>query len=95
MSDAQIGLLTATPIIIAFAGVVLVVNNSLTRLALSFGSLDGTRPGAIYFNLHDTANWPKWTVATTAYHEGVPGHHLQGSIANEAADIPTLFKLLN
>lgn len=59
------------------------------------GSLDGTRPGAIYFNLHDTANWPKWTVATTAYHEGVPGHHLQGSIANEATDIPTLFKLLN
>jgi uncharacterized protein (DUF885 family) len=59
------------------------------------GSLDGTRPGGIYFNLHDTANWPKWTVATTAYHEGVPGHHLQGSIANEAAEIPTLFKLLN
>jgi uncharacterized protein (DUF885 family) len=59
------------------------------------GSLDGTRPGGIYFNLHDTANWPKWTVATTAYHEGVPGHHLQGSIANEATDIPTLFKLLN
>ncbi len=59
------------------------------------GSIDGTRPGAIYFNLHDTANWPKWTVATTAYHEGVPGHHLQGSIANEATDIPTLFKLLN
>lgn len=59
------------------------------------GSLDGTRPGAIYFNLHDTANWPRWTIATTAYHEGVPGHHLQGSIANEATDIPTLFKLLN
>lgn len=58
------------------------------------GSLDGTRPGAIYFNLHDTANWPSWTVATTAYHEGVPGHHFQGSIANEASDIPTLFKVL-
>jgi uncharacterized protein (DUF885 family) len=59
------------------------------------GSLDGQRPGAIYFNLHDTANWPRWTVATTVYHEGVPGHLLQGSIANEASDIPVLFKLLN
>lgn len=59
------------------------------------GSLDGTRPGAIYFNLHDTANWPRWTIATTAYHEGMPGHHLQGSIANESTDIPNLFKVLN
>ncbi|MDB5424997.1 MAG: hypothetical protein JWQ29_2413 [Phenylobacterium sp.] len=58
------------------------------------GSLDGTRPGAIYFNLHDTANWPKWQIPTTVYHESVPGHHLQGSIANEAREIPTLVKLL-
>jgi len=58
------------------------------------GSLDGSRPGGIYFNLHDTADWPRWTIASTAYHEGVPGHHLQGSLANEASDIPTLCKSL-
>ena len=58
------------------------------------GSIDGTRPGAIYFNLHDTANWPKWGLPTTVYHEGLPGHHLAGSIANEATDTPTLLKLL-
>ena len=58
------------------------------------GSIDGTRPGGIYFNLRDTANWPKWAIPTTAYHEGVPGHHLQGSIANELADLPGLFKVL-
>jgi len=58
------------------------------------GSLDGSRPGGIYFNLHDTADWPRWTIASTAYHEGVPGHHLQGSLANEATDIPTLCKSL-
>lgn len=58
------------------------------------GSLDGTRPGGIYFNLNDTANWPRWSIATTAYHEGVPGHHLQGSIANEATGIPTALKVL-
>jgi uncharacterized protein (DUF885 family) len=59
------------------------------------GSLDGSRPGGIYFNLRDTANWARWAIPTTAYHEGVPGHHLQGSIANEATDIPTLCKLLS
>ena len=59
------------------------------------GSVDGTRPGAIYFNLHDTANWPRWAVPTTAYHEGLPGHHLQGSIANETTGMPILFKLLS
>jgi uncharacterized protein (DUF885 family) len=58
------------------------------------GSLDGSRPGGIYFNLRDTADWPRWTIASTAYHEGVPGHHLQGSLANEATDIPTLCKSL-
>jgi uncharacterized protein (DUF885 family) len=58
------------------------------------GAVDGSRPAAIYFNLHDTADWPRWTIADTAYHEGMPGHHLQGSLANEDPDIPGLFKLL-
>jgi uncharacterized protein (DUF885 family) len=59
------------------------------------GSLDGTRPGAIYFNLHDTANWPKWQLPTTIYHESLPGHHLQGSLVNEAQGTPRLMKLLS
>lgn len=58
------------------------------------GAMDGSRPGAIYFNLRDTANWPRWAIATTAYHEGVPGHHFQGSIANETPDLPALFKTI-
>lgn len=58
------------------------------------GAVDGSRPAAIYFNLHTTADWPRWTIATTAYHEGDPGHHLQGSLANENPDIPDLFKLM-
>ena len=58
------------------------------------GSIDGSRPGAIYFNLADTHNWPSWVTPTTVYHEGLPGHHLAASFANEANDIPTVFKLL-
>ena len=48
------------------------------------GSLDGSRPGAYYINLRDTAEVPSWTLSTLTYHESIPGHHLQLSIAIEA-----------
>ena len=47
------------------------------------GSLDGTRPGIYYINLRDTAEVPSWTLPTLTYHESIPGHHLQISIAQE------------
>ncbi|MBL8530581.1 MAG: DUF885 domain-containing protein [Hyphomonadaceae bacterium] len=47
-------------------------------------ALDGSRPGAYYINLRDTAEWPRFTLPTLSYHEGVPGHHWQGSIQQEA-----------
>lgn len=58
------------------------------------GSLDGSRPGAYYINLMDTAIWPKWALPTLTYHESLPGHHLQGSLALEATDTPLLHKSL-
>ena len=48
------------------------------------GALDGSRAGAYYINLRNTAEWPRFTLPTLTYHEGIPGHHLQGSIAQEA-----------
>jgi uncharacterized protein (DUF885 family) len=48
------------------------------------GALDGSRPGIYYINLRDTAEVPSWTLPTLTYHEGIPGHHLQGSLAMEA-----------
>jgi uncharacterized protein (DUF885 family) len=50
--------------------------------------LDGSRPGVYYINLKDTADWPKWSLPTLSYHEGVPGHHFQISIASETKDLP-------
>jgi uncharacterized protein (DUF885 family) len=52
-------------------------------------SLDHKRPGMIFFNLHDTMEWPKWELSSTLYHEGLPGHQLQGGIAQESK-IPTI-----
>lgn len=47
------------------------------------GALDGSRPGIYYINLRDTAEVPSWTLPTLTYHEGIPGHHLQLSLAQE------------
>jgi uncharacterized protein (DUF885 family) len=58
------------------------------------GSLDGSRPGAYYINLADTAIWPRWALPTLTYHESIPGHHLQGTIALEAASTPLLHRTL-
>ena len=55
-------------------------------------SLDGSRPGMYYINLRDTAEVPSWTLPTLTFHEGIPGHHLQLSIQQEAA-IPLIRKL--
>ena len=51
---------------------------------------DGSRPGAFYINLKDTAEWPRFTLATLTYHEAVPGHHMQVAIAQESPDIPMI-----
>jgi uncharacterized protein (DUF885 family) len=56
------------------------------------GALDGSRPGAYYINLRDTAEVPSWTLPTLTYHESIPGHHLQLSIAQEAP-LPLIRKL--
>ncbi|ABF41914.1 protein of unknown function DUF885 [Candidatus Koribacter versatilis Ellin345] len=53
------------------------------------GTPDGKRPGHIMVNTGDFAKRLTIDMESTAYHEGVPGHHLQGSIAQE---IPTLPK---
>ena len=52
------------------------------------GSLDGSRPGIFYINLHDTADWPRYTLPTLAFHEGAPGHLFEGALSLENGDLP-------
>ena len=54
----------------------------------SSGAGDGSRPGRINVNEYDPAHRLLLNVEAIAYHEGVPGHHLQISLAQEAMDIP-------
>ena len=55
-------------------------------------SLDGKRPGTYYINLRDTAEVPSWTLPTLTYHEAIPGHHFQISIAQET-DLPLIRRI--
>ncbi len=50
--------------------------------------LDASKPGRFYANLHDVRQTPKYGMRTTAYHEAVPGHHLQIAIAREIEGLP-------
>jgi uncharacterized protein (DUF885 family) len=56
--------------------------------------LDNSRPGIYWINLRDTAEVPKWTLPTLTFHEGIPGHHLQGSVSNQAGDLPLIRKTI-
>jgi uncharacterized protein (DUF885 family) len=58
------------------------------------GAMDGSRPGIFYANLRDMNEVPKWSMPTLAYHEGVPGHHWQISIAQELKGVPQFRKVL-
>ncbi|MGB3749014.1 MAG: DUF885 family protein [Rhodanobacter sp.] len=52
------------------------------------GTPDGSRPGQIFVNTGDFANRSVLTIESTAYHEGIPGHHLQLSIAQTLPKLP-------
>ncbi len=52
------------------------------------GTPDGSRPGIFFINLRDTAEWPRYTLPTLAYHEGAPGHLFEGALKFEDAELP-------
>ena len=49
---------------------------------------DGSRPGTYYVNLYDMSDMPTYQLEALAYHEGLPGHHLQIAIAQELEGLP-------
>jgi uncharacterized protein (DUF885 family) len=57
------------------------------------GAEDGSRPGIFYINTFEPASRPKHTLPALAFHEGVPGHHLQVALAQETTDLPAFRRL--
>ena len=60
----------------------------------STGSMDGTRPGTFYANTLNMRNLPIYQMETLAYHEGIPGHHFQLTLALENENSPMFQRLL-
>ncbi len=56
-------------------------------------ALDGSRPGTYYANLYDMKAMPVYQMEALAYHEGIPGHHMQLAIAQELENLPMFRKL--
>ena len=57
-------------------------------------ALDGSRPGTYYVNLYDMKAVSKYQMEALAYHEGIPGHHMQIAIAQELESMPEFRKHL-
>jgi uncharacterized protein (DUF885 family) len=53
---------------------------------------DGSRPGTFFVNTSDPKSWGRYEIESLAYHEGIPGHHLQLAISGELTEIPEFRK---
>lgn len=53
---------------------------------------DGSRPGIYYANLYDMESMPIYQMEALAYHEGIPGHHMQLAIQQELKEVPLFRK---
>lgn len=53
---------------------------------------DGSRPGKFFVNTSDPESWGRYEIEALAYHEGIPGHHLQLAISGELTDVPDFRK---
>lgn len=53
---------------------------------------NGSRPGIYYANLYDMKSMPTYQMEALAYHEGIPGHHMQLAIATELTGVPKFRK---
>ena len=50
---------------------------------------DGSRPGTYFVNTHSPSDKARYEAASVAFHEAIPGHHLQLTIASEMTQLPS------
>jgi uncharacterized protein (DUF885 family) len=71
------------------------MENSAPAGSYSMPSVDGSRGGIFYANLADIRSTTKYGMRTLAYHETIPGHHLQVALNQEFEDLPLFRRDLN
>jgi uncharacterized protein (DUF885 family) len=68
------------------------LQSSVAGAYYQVGTPDGSRPGVFYINTGDLPTRTRLRVTALYLHEALPGHHLQGSLAMEALDLPPLLR---
>ncbi len=56
---------------------------------------DGSRGGTFFINVDDPSSWGTFELESMAFHEGIPGHHLQLTVAGELTGVPDFRKHLH
>jgi uncharacterized protein (DUF885 family) len=64
--------------------------NNVSGAYYDAAALDGSRPGTFFVNLRSVKETATWSMKTLAYHEGIPGHHFQISIAQSLEGLPLI-----
>ncbi|MYN02186.1 DUF885 family protein [Pseudoduganella sp. DS3] len=59
------------------------------------GALDGTRPGVFYANMRSLNDIPRFGMRSTVFHEVMPGHHFQVSLAQEMKGVPFFRRVIS
>ncbi|HZI97439.1 MAG TPA: DUF885 domain-containing protein [Actinomycetales bacterium] len=57
-------------------------------------AMDGSRPGTYFLNTHEATQRRRHTAETVAFHEAVPGHHFQLTVAQEQDDLPVVRRVM-
>ncbi len=91
-TQGQLGKSTDTPVVAT--AVPAFLQASAPAATYTPAPANGSAPGLFTINLKTIADWPDFTLPTLVFHETIPGHHIEASIAAEQANLPLIRQMI-